>query len=620
MMLLRFLRVNPSPAHATIGQLCCSVAPVTRLLLYFFVIIAALLSACSDNPEGGRPAKIYRHALDAAPANIDPVHAATLYANHVVINVYDTLYSYKYLARPYQIKANLAVGMPEVSADGLTYTIRIKPGVHFIDHPSFADGKGREVVAEDFVYSIKRQFDPKNRAEGAWMWQGRIVGLDEWKEAGADYNAKIEGLMALDDHTIQFKLIKPYPQLIHTLAQGYSALVPHEAVQYYGREISVHAVGSGPFMLKSIDAVKAVLVRNPNFRQEPIDLAEEGYDEALHGQYDITSIQGKIPPLVDQLEIHFINEKLSAWNSLTKADEVQLAMLPKELTHEVLKVEDHDFTLQPKYADRYHVLPYLESGFVHEDFNMRDPQIGYNDDPKRNEMNKALRCAIRYAFDWTERNKAIYSDLAEVFPGIILPVTPEFDANIPKDSIEFNPDKARALLKEAGWTAENLPTLGYGGVSDVEHRQMYEQFRGWMIKIGYPSEKIVFDTYASFGDFNKAVRQAKVMIVGMGWGLDYPDSENTLQLFYGPNGAPGSNSANFNNTEYNKLYEQAAVMLPSPERTALYQRMNQIMQDECVSITGLSRRRFMVWHQDVIEYPDREIVGGFALKYVDLRK
>jgi ABC-type oligopeptide transport system substrate-binding subunit len=109
------------------------------------------------------------------------------------------------------------------------------------------------------------------------------------------------------------------------------------------------------------------------------------------------------------------------------------------------------------------------------------------------------------------------------------------------------------------------------------------------------------------------------MIVGMGWGLDYPDAENTLQLFYGPNGSPGSNASNFNDPEYNRLYEKSAVMQPSPERTRIYRRMNRIVLDACVTISGLSRKNIFLWHKDVISFPDQSIVGGFHLKFVDVQ-
>ena len=587
-------------------------------LLWLIPIFTLLLGGCSDNSQNHSQQKFYRHSLDGAPSSLDPVNAATIYANHLVVNIYDTLYSYKYLARPYQIKPNLATGMPEVSEDGLTYIFRIKQGVHFSDNRAFAEGKGRELTAHDFVYSLKRHFDPKSRSQGSWLWAGRIQGLDEWKKLGADYAAIVEGLKALDNYTIQIKLTKPYPQLIHTLAQGYSAIVPGEAVKYYGREFSVRPVGSGPFKLELLDSVKAILVPNPKYREEPIDVIAEGYDEELHGKYGLKVIDGKIPPMLDRLELHFVKEPLSRWNSFTKQNELEFASIPKELTDIVLEpLLPEKVVLRPQYDERFHILSSLETGFVHTDFNMRDPEIGYNDDPKRNEMNKALRCAVRYGFDWETRNKTIYNNLGVIFPGIIVPVTPEFDSDQSYSSLEHNPEAGRKLLKEAGWTAENLPEIDYGGVASVATRQMYEQFRGWMQEIGYPKEKIIYNSFASFGDFNKAVKKAQIKLVGMGWGLDYPDAENTLQLFYGPNGSPGSNNANFNNPEYNRIFEQASVMQPSDERTALYRQLNKIVLDECTTLSGLSRLRFMLWHKDVITYPDRQIVGGFHLKYID---
>ena len=151
-------------------------------------------------------------------------------------------------------------------------TIRIKKGVYFIDDPAFEGAVGREVKAQDFVYSIKRHFDPGTRAQGAWLWQNRIEGLDRWKTEGSDYDSEVAGLRALDDYTIQITLTQPFPQLVHTLTQGYAAIVPREAVEKYGQMLSSHPVGSGPFKLVSRDGVRAVLVKNPDFRQEPFDL------------------------------------------------------------------------------------------------------------------------------------------------------------------------------------------------------------------------------------------------------------------------------------------------------------------------------------------------------------
>lgn len=555
--------------------------------------------------------------MDEAPTSLDPVHAANVYANHVVVNAYDTLYAYKYLARPYALKPNLAADYPVVSADGLTYTIRLKQGVFFVDDPAFPGGKGREVVAQDVVYSLQRHFDPATRPQGAWLWQGRIVGLDEWKAAGSDYSREVPGLRALDRYTLQIRLKRPYPQLPDTLAQGYAAIVPREAAEYYGKELAVRPVGSGPFRVISYDTSRVVFERNPRFRQEPVDLQAEGYDPPSQSFSGVQRIAGRSPPFVERLIIDFVKEEAARWNSFTKGDEVQFTSLPPEKTEEVLESK-HPVRLKPDYARKFHVFAGLEAGFIFTAFNMDFPEFGYNPDPERERRNKALRCAIIKAYDFNARNESWYFGLAEIFPGIIVPVVPEYDPDLPRDSITRDVAGARRLLEENGWTAENLPVLTYGTVAGVKERLFYEQFRAWMKDIGYPPQKVVLKQYAAFGDLSRAWKQSELPLITKGWGLDYPDAENTLQLFYGPNGSPGSNDANYRNPVYDALYEKAAIMPPSPERTALYRRMNRMIIDDCVAISGLARTRIYLWHKNVVAIPDREIVGGFFLKYVDV--
>jgi len=596
--------------------------PGLKIFLVFTALVAIfMLAGCSQDrdqaPSGDAGLKVYRHSMDQAPTSLDPAQAANVYANFVVLNAYDTLFSYKYLARPYVLKTNLAADWPDISADGLTYTIRIKPGVRFVDDPAFEDGRGRELVAEDFVYSIRRQFDPATRPQGAWLWAGRIAGLDAWKEAGSDYSAAIDGLKAVDAHTIVIRLIRPYPQLLNTLALGFSSIVPREAVEYYGKEFAVHPVGSGPFRVVSYDTSKVVLEKNSDFRQEPVDLKFEGFDPASQAATGVEKIDGRSPPFIDRLEISFIKETSARWNSFTKGNEIQFSTIPNEQVDRVLASKD-PVVLNSEFSEKYHVYSGLEAGFVFSTFNMDFPEIGYHPDPDRAERNKALRCAIIKAVSWEQRNESFYVGLGRKFPGVIVPVVPEFDPELSLESVTRDLDGARRLLAEHGWTADNLPALVYGTTSSVTSRLFYEQFRAWLKELGYPPEKIILKQYATFGDISKAWKESRLPLISKGWGLDYPDAENTLQLFYGPNAAPGSNDGNYRNPEYDRLFEQTSTMLPSPERTALYRRMNQMVIDDCVAITGLARTRIYLWHKNVIAVPDRDIVGGFFLRYVDV--
>ena len=199
-------------------------------------------------------------------------------------------------------------------------------------------------------------------------------------------------------------------------------------------------------------------------------------------------------------------------------------------------------------------------------------------------------------------------------------MVPAYDPNLSKDSITYDPDGARKLLAQFGWTAANLPRLEFANVASVTSTQQYEQFRGFLQKIGYPRDKIVIKNYATFGDFNQALKLSKVQFFGEGWGLDYPDSQDTLQLFYGPNHSPGSNNFNYENPQYDKLFEQASTMQPGSERDTIYHKLNQMVIDDCVVISALSRKRVYVWQKKVIALPDRQIEGGYFLRFVDVKQ
>lgn len=586
-----------------------------RNLSFLPPLVAAVLAiaGCGEEKEG-RP-DIYRHSLDEAPATLDPVQAATSYASFIVVNAYDTLYSYKYLARPYELEPNLAAAMPEVGEDGLTYTIPLREGVHFIDDPAFPGGEGREVTARDVVYSLKRHFDPAARSRGRWLWQGRIEGMADWHEAGADYDKPVSGLRAVDRYTVRVRLTEPYPQFVHTLAMAFSAVVPREAVNHYGRGLAVNPVGSGPFRVTEFDSTHATLVPNDDWRWRPLDLDAAGYDPKRHGGLGLEALAGRTPPFVDRVRIDFVEEQSARWNSFAKGDEIQFTVVPNERAPELLASTDPP-RLKDRYAERFRMRGYLEGGFVYTGFNLDKPEIGYHPDPEREERNRALRCAMRKAFDWEARNVRFYFGLGRVFPGVITPMTAAFDPSLSRESVTRDVAGAKRLLAEHGWNADNLPVITYGYPSSVKERQAFEQFRGFMQDIGYPRDRIRGKPYASFGEFSRALKQGEVSVFYLYWQLDYPDAQNTLQLFYGPHGAPGSNSVNYDNPAFDRLYEKASSMTESDRRRKLYRRMNRMVVDDCAAISGLSRTRVMLWHEDVVAFPDHQMVGGFFLPWV----
>ena len=577
----------------------------------------AVLSGC-QKPFSNRPqdTSVIKFSTKGAPITMDPVQSSTTYANLMTCTIYDQLYDYKYLARPFALKPRLATSMPQVSEDGLTYTIEIKNGVYYADDECFPDGKGREVVVDDFIYNVKRMFDPKNIAQGEWLWQGKIKGLDEWKADGSDYSKDIEGLTAEGKYKLVITLNEPFPQLIYTLAMGYSSFVPHEAVEHYGKAFGINPVGSGPYQLVSFSTKKAVLKKNPKYREEYLDLEAEGYDPVTQDWAHLDLIEGKQLPITENLEIYFMEEGMARWNSLTKGNEVQFGVIQPELMHMVADKVD-PLVLKPSYAKKYLAMSDPQIEVVYLNFNMSSPVVGYNEDPERNHRNLLLRKALQSAYNWEQRSERFYNGTAEIFPGVIPPGLDAYDPEADRSVITLDLERAKAYLAEGGWNAENLPVLDYCSVGNVVYRQFYEQFRGWMEKIGYPREKIKHVTYATFGDFSRAVKNRECMLIGMAWGADYPDSENMLQLFYGPNQSPGSNSSNFEDPEFDRMFKSASVMQPGPERTAIYQKLNHIITDQAPSISGIARKEPYIWHRNLVLLYSKNPHGS-VMKYAYL--
>ena len=248
---------------------------------------------------------------------------------------------------------------------------------------------------------------------------------------------------------------------------------------------------------------------------------------------------------------------------------------------------------------------------------MDHPDFGYVKDPKQNAKNRALRCAIRKAFNWKQRINQFYYGIGSPFPGVIPPNLESY-SDLGNESITRDLKGARQILKQAGWKPADFPKFYYSGVSGVTNKQMFEQFRSFLKVIGYPRHKVKLKQYANFGDYNRALKKNELPFIALGWGLDYPDAENLMQLFYGPNGSPGSNNVNFKNPKFDQLYEETSTMQPGPERKKKYAEMSKILIDECVLISGFSRTNITLWHKNVTMYPSRSPHGNY-FKYVDLK-
>ena len=553
-----------------------------NISLLILALLVVLTGACTKKTDLNE--QVLNLTVTARVKGMDPIYASDLYSGNEVARVYEGLLEYHYLKRPYTLQPNLAEALPTVSKDGLTYTFKIKKGIKFADSEAFPGGKGKELTAQDFVYSMKRMADPKLQSTGWWLIDGKIVGLNEWRKANetakaVDYKAKVEGLVALDKYTLQFKLVKPFPQFLYALAMPFTYAVAKEVVEKYGKEFLNYPVGTGPFMLKggkfNANANKFVYIKNPNFRNKyyPSEGAEGDKTKGL------LSDAGKKLPLVDTLVVNVMEQDQTRWLNFQKG-KLDYISIPKD-NFETAVTPDNGLTDDlSKKGIVLEITPGLDVTYIA--FNHEDPLF---------KENVALRRAMSLAYDAEESNKLFYSSRA--FPAQSI-VPPGIAGNVPSYKNpygSFNIEKAKALLKEAGFEGgKGLPEIVYETTATTTSRQMADFFKKKMSVIGI-NIKVSTNTWPQL---LKKVNTKQAQMFGMAWGADYPDAENFLQLLYGANSAPGSNGSNYKNSEFDRLFKIASVMQDTPERTALYEKLNRIAAELVPWIYGVHRMSFVI--------------------------
>lgn len=575
--------------------------------LSLVLLLAGLTVSCTKKQNYDE--KVLNVVKPAKVKGLDPVNAGDTYSSAEIARVYEGLLEYHYLKRPFELQPNLAVAMPTVSEDGLTYTFKIKPGVKFHDNKCFPNGKGRELVAQDFVYSIKRMADLKNNSTGWWLLDGRIKGLNEWRDTykGKDpnYDEKVEGLAALDKYTLQFKLTSQYPQFLYSLAMVYTYAVPREAVEMYGEEFLNNPVGTGAFQITAPYAQQNTIeyVKNPNYRdvRYPSDGASD--EDVKRG---LTKYAGKKLPLVDRIKVQIQTEASTRFLSFQDGN-VDYSEIPKDNFDQVV-TPDQGLTdeFKTKGID-LEITPDLDITYIA--FNHDDPLF---------KNNVKLKQAMSLAYNGKEANNLFYNGRGMLAQTIVPPGIGGYDPNYKNPYAKFDIEKAKALLAEAGYPeGKGLPEITYDTTATTVSRQMSEFFAKSMAEIGI---KIKVNTN-TWPQLTQKVKKRQTQIFGMAWLGDYPDAENFLQLLYGPNSAPGPNGSNFNDADFNREFDITKNMQPSPERAARYAKLAQNLAEQVPLLLGVHRTSFVLKHSWLKNYKFSTFNHGHAKYYdVDMQK
>jgi len=587
---------------------------LTGLTSIIFITSLLIIAGCDGSASVEEPNEmVLRHVLYTRLKGLDPGNIRDVYSVIVASQIFETLYQYHFLKRPYQLEPLLAEQMPQISNDMLMYTIKIKKGVYFQEDKCFPNRKGRELKAEDFVFSLKRIADIKYLSQNWSIFDNKIVGLDEFREytkscrsaEDVDYSRHVEGLTTPDDYTLVIKLKKPWPQLCAALADIATAPVAKEAVDYYGKDIISHPVGTGPFKLNVWRRGSYIeLVRNPAFRGELYpSQGEDGDAEA--GYLDDA---GKRIPFADKVLWTIINERQPAW-LLFLQGKVDATVIPKDNFDEVMTGTGE---LTPEMKQRNICLKtFRDPSTYWVGFNMADDVLG---------RNKSLRQAINYAIDRERFIELFFNNRHLVAHGLIPPVMSAYNPQIEeKGYSRYDPERAKELLKEAEKIhGGKLPTLKIAMPgTDTWHRQFGQFLKRNLNAVGLEVEM----QYMDRPTYQEKVNTRSAQMFSSGGSASIPDAQDFLSMFYGKYQAPGRNKFNYSNPEFDELYEKAQVLPDSGERRRLYQRMELIALEDCPAALLNHRVAYVLHHDWYKNYKPHAFAYGLS-KYrrIDMAK
>jgi ABC-type transport system substrate-binding protein len=540
----------------------------------------ALPAAALAQPAARVGRKVLRLAIPTPETTFDPVQTnSDLRTSEILSHIFEAPLTYDYLARPAKLALSTAAAMPEVSADGKVFIIRIQPGILFADDPAFG-GKPRELTAADYVYSIKRFYDPKYNSSDLYNFeQLKLPGLSELRQRAVktrtafDYDAPVEGLRVLDKYSYRITLGVPNPRFLYTLADPvFCGAVAREVVERYGDEIGAHPVGTGAFRLKSWRrASRIVLERSPNFRG--VQYVGTPADEPL-AQQIAAALQGQTLPLVDEVVIDVVEEDQPRWLTFVNGTYAWI-----EVPGAMASVAAPNGELAPFLAKKgVRLQKALRPDMGMTFFFMEHPLVGGYTPEK-----VALRRAIGLAFDSNAYIRHVLGGMAIPAQSTIAPFTSGYDADYRSAMSEHDPARAKALLDTFGYVDRNGDgwreqpdgqplVLKLATQSDQRSRKENELWKRAMDAVGL---KIEFEV-ATWSELLKRTRAGTLMMWGYAWSATTPDGSFFLGIAYGPNAAE-ANDPRFNLPAFDRLFEQQLAMADGADREAVMRRAKDLL-------------------------------------------
>jgi len=548
--------------------------PALRLLLAFVLAPLTMVAAATEP-------KVLRYAFQIAETGFDPAQISDTYSRTLTPHIFEAPYAYDYLAQPVKVRPLTAAALPEVSSDYRTWTVRLRPGIFFAADPAFRSVR-RELVAEDYVYSLKRIADPASKGAAGWAFlqeQG-VLGLAELRAEALklkkplDYDRPIEGLRALDRYTLQIRVREPRPRLLYLLAQSdLFGAVAREVIEAYPGASMEHPVGTGPFILKEWRRSSLiVLEKNPGYRERFFD-AEPAPDD-IEGQAILARLKGRRLPMIDRVQISNIEESQPRYLSFVNGEHDLLDRVPPEFVNVVLPGGKIAPNLD-RQGLRLHRVLGAESAYTF--FNLEDPLLGgYSADKI------ALRRAISLALDMEREIHGVRRGQAVVAQSPLVPHTSGFDPAYKSVNGDFDPARAKALLDLFGYVDRDgdgwrdMPdgsslVIEVATQPDALSRQ-YDEL--WQRNFGAVHIRTRFFP-GKWPEQLKQARAGKLQLWMLADSANSPDGIDQLQRLYGP-AIGAQNYARFKLPAFDALYERLQLLPDGPEREALFREAKRL--------------------------------------------
>jgi oligopeptide transport system substrate-binding protein len=524
-----------------------------RFLGVLILILLAFTSCTRDTSTSKKT--VFNINLDEGLSSLDPAFSRNLYTiwmdNQLyngLVQIDDSLKNRPCIAKSW-----------EISPDGTLYTFHLRNDVYFQDDPLFKNGKGRKAVAADFVYSFGRLIDPKVASSGSWIFSDKVEG----KNAFA----------AINDTTFQVKLKQPFPPFLSMLTAPYCSVVPHEVVDFYGKDFRQHPVGTGPFKFKYWkEGEVLVFLKNDHYWEKDKD--------------------GSALPHLDAIRATFIGDKQTAFMEFISKKLDFLNDIDGSYRDDILTKSGK---ITQKYKGKFILStgPYLNTIYLGM---LVDSSLAI---VKSSPLRKLkIRQAINYAIDKQKMIKYLRNSMGTAGSAGFIPMgMPGFDAKEVK-GYTYNPDKARQLLKEADYPdGTNLPPIVLH--TTVGYRSLIEYVQGQLDRIGIKTSVEI----TQGASLRELIAKNGINFFYGTWIADYPDAENYLSVFYSKNKIPfGPNYTGFNNKHFDALFEQAYQEANDEKRYALYRQMDSLVMQQSPVVILYYDKRVNLYQNNISGY------------------